>query len=156
MKTDINDFIEITESEFHRQIGDDKKAKTVNFQNIDYKKGPTYSLSMRPQAITFCKSNMAQKLRSIIVESSHFITVWTQTKTIQTSTTANDSDTSQENNQVNSHQAQGSAPKIPTKKIIRRYRGQTYEVEVPDYAALKNNQAQQQTQRKKYRGQYIN
>lgn len=156
MNTPSDYFIEITDNEFYRQIGEDKKASVVNFQNFDYKKGPTYSLSMRPQAINYCQSKMAQQLKSIIVESSHFITVWNQLTNNQASASSSVNKSPENTQQSNSNQAQQSTQKIPTKKVIRRYRGQTYEVEVPDYAALKNNQNQQPTQRKKYRGQYIN
>ena len=137
------------------RIGEDKKSNTVNFHNIDYKKGPTYSLSMRPQAITYCQSNMQKQLNSIIVESDHFITVWSQLKNSSISPNV-DVDTSQENNnQSTSNHSPESVQKIPTKKIMRRYRGQIYEVEVLDYEAMKNNQSQKPARRKKYRGQYI-
>ncbi len=144
MKTNRDYLIEINETEFHNQIGDDKKSSTVNFQNLLYKKGPTYSLSMRPQALNYCQNNKANNLKSLIVENSHFITVWSQTVSSENATNT-DSTTSPE-----------TVQKVPTKTITRRYRGQTYEVEIPDYAALKKNHSQKQTQRKKYRGQYIN
>ena len=152
MTTSNNYYLEITAAEFNRQIGEDKKSSTVIFQNVDYKKGPTYSLSMRTEALTYCQNNMAKKLKSIIVESAHFITVWSQTKNSQNPAKSVASSSSINN----THQAQAAQAKIPTKKITRRYRGQTYEVEIPDYEALKKNQSQKQTQRKKYRGQYIN
>ena len=155
MNTNSSYYLEISESEFHSKIGDNKKSKVVNFQNVDYKKGPTYSLSMRPQAITYCQNNMAQQLRSLIVQSAHFITVWSQTDILETPTSPKTATTSETHKPANSLQNQGSTPNIPTKKIIRRYRGQTYEVEIPDYAAINNNQNQPKTQRKKYRGQYI-
>ena len=58
---------------------------------------------------------------------------------------------SEQNNQTT------SVNKLPTKKVIRRYRGQVYEEEVIDYAKVKQlglNLNKQKT-RKKYRGQYI-
>jgi hypothetical protein len=41
------------------------------------------------------------------------------------------------------------------KKVTKVYRGQTYELEIPDYSVAPQETQNQSKSRRKYRGQYI-
>ena len=173
--------IELTEEEFIKQTSCAKNALSLDFQNASFKKGPTFSTAMREQAIKYCQKFVAKKLKSLLVENKYSFTVWTQQGTVQTQTTKSDSkdaisldelvknfsDPTKEVKSSNPEQISGQQQStskeqidppnsIPTKKVVRRYRGQTYEVEVPDYTTLMQlAQHNQNKPRRKYRGQYV-
>ena len=173
--------IELTEEELFKQTSCTNNALSLDFQNASFKKGPTFSTAMREQALKYCQKFVTKKFKSLLVENKYSFTVWVQQESAKTQKKESNSksaislnelvknipDPTQEAKNSNSEQISSQQPSvskeetnvptsIPTKKVVRRYRGQTYEVEVPDYPALMQlAQRNQNKPRRKYRGQYV-
>ena len=82
-----------------------------------------------------------------MLQGKNDITVWIEDKS--TSRLESQAQSASMINQQSSAQSQS----LPTKTVIKRYRGQEYEGTVIDWAAMQ--QTQQPKPRRKYRGQYI-
>ena len=146
---------QLTEQEFQKQTHPDEHDLSVKFQESLFKQKLTFSLPMKKQAMRYCQKLIENNLSSLLVKGTYCFTVWVQETNSLNISTTNKSST---DNNINSSTASVSvetAPKVPTKKITKTYRGQTYEVEIPDYSGIKNIAENNQKSRRKYRGQYI-
>lgn len=175
---------QITEEELTQKTTFTKGLSSISFENGSFKKGPTFSLGMREQALTYCnKISNAQSLKSLIVEGKYSLTIWIQEKleAIQAQSEQKNSSSAENTEEIDdlptttavrhyrgqtyeievvdetalTSEQKDTVKAVPTKKVIRQYRGQTYEVEVPDYSAMQQASQNQQKPRRKYRGQYI-
>lgn len=157
--------IYLTEKEFSKYLG------TLNTSSIDYEgssfnKKFTFSLGMQEQAIKYCQKFAAKKIKSLLVKGKYGITIWIQTQNSNSEEIKSEipiteivKPSNNKSNSVNSaleldNSQENITHKIPTKKVTRVYRGQTYEVEIIDYSTL-HNMPKQQKPRRKYRGQYV-
>lgn len=162
--------IHLTEKEFGKHSYP-LNASFIDFKGNSFSKGFTFSLGMQEQAIKFCQKLAAKKIKSLLVKGKHGITIWIQTKgdnseginpkyhlpTTEKEVTKQSYDEStnitSSNAELNNSQ-ENRTNKVPTKKVTRVYRGQTYEVEIPDYSTIQEIPNQQKP-RIKYRGQYV-
>jgi hypothetical protein len=156
----VSSFIkQITEQEFQEQTLCPKNSLFINFENNQFKKGLTFSLTMQEQAIKYCQKLVTQSLSSLLVEEKYSFTVWVQDKNIESQETKLKSALSVINlelvtEDINLNDEVKIAPieqQIPTKKVTKLYRGQTYEVEIPNHSIEQSTSTKKVT--KLYRGQ---
>ena len=153
--------IHLTEKEFSK-YSDTLNASSVDFEGNSFNKKFTFSLEMQERAIKYCQKFAAKKIKSLLVKGEYGITVWIETQNSNFKEIKLESlppteiikPSNDESNIESNNSQEHITHKIPTKKVTRVYRGQTYEVEVLDYSALQN-MPKQQKPRRKYRGQYI-
>lgn len=159
-----------TEQEFHK-YSRFLNASSIDFEGDSFNKGVTFSLKMQEQAIKYCQKLAAKKIKSLSIKSKYGITIWIQTegdedketkpklhllneeKAIEQSHTESNKITSSDLEKFNSL-PKNLTNEVSTKKVTRVYRGQTYEVEIPDYSAIQKRSSRQKP-RRKYRGQYV-
>lgn len=141
---------ELTEQEFRQQALVSKDNSSAMFENKSYKQGLTFSIPMKRKALKYCQKLIEKNLSSFLVQGTYCFTVWIEKEERNVSTIE------QPNVQHSSvvSAPQNIAQKVPTKKITRVYRGQTYEVEIADYDNVQPLQNKPKA-RRKYRGQYI-
>ena len=157
--------IHLTEKEFSKYL-ENLNASSVDYEGSSFNKGFTFSLAMQEQAIKHCQKFATQKLKSLLVKGRYGITVWIQTQSsnseevleflpsIEIVKPSDDESSSVNFNAGANNSQENITHEIPAKKVTRVYRGQTYEVEIPDYSTIQNISGQQKP-RRKYRGQYI-
>ena len=158
--------IHLTEKEFSKYL-ENLNASSVDYEGSSFNKGFTFSLAMQEQAIKHCQKFATQKLKSLLVKGRYGITVWIQAQSSKSEEIKleslpsteiikpSDNESSSVNFNAGSNNSQENiTSKIPIKKVTRVYRGQTYEVEIPDYSTIQNISGQQKP-RRKYRGQYV-
>ena len=159
--------ITLTEGELRQKSNLSTDSPIIEFNSYQYKRGSTFSLGMRQQAITYCEKVAAKQLRSLIVEGPYSLTIWIQEKlsainnnsisstasiksAVTESGVASDQDDSETKTTLKKYRGQTYEVNVPgassaaqaqtnapSKKVVKQYRGQTYEVEVPDYSAIK-------------------
>jgi hypothetical protein len=164
----VSSFIkQITEQEFQQQTLYQKNDLSIRFENDRFKKGLTFSITMQEQAINYCQRLVAKSLSSLLVKEKYSFTVWVQEKNLESQETKLKSDFSVTNLELVTEDTNfqdevkiASTPRqiqqqISTKKVTKLYRGQTYEVEIPDYSIASPEMQNQPKPRRKYRGQYI-
>lgn len=155
--------IHLTEKEFKQYLST-LNASSIDYENNSFNKGFTFSLRMQEQAIKYCKKFAAKKIKTLLVKDRYGITVWIQaqnsnSKVIKleflptTETVKPFSDENNFNDELNSSQ-ENFTNKVPTTKVTRVYRGQTYEVAITNYPPVQQRPYRQRS-RRKYRGQYI-
>ena len=155
--------IQIAEEELRKSGNLASNAQSVDFENVSFRKGPTFPLEMYEKALAYCEKFSVKQLKSLIVKNKYSLTIWNQQQTsvisdqdaAKAGTEKLQTPTSQVEFTENSGQEQAAPNKVPTKTVVRHYRGQTYEVQVPDYSAIQQQLSNKQKPRRKYRGQYI-
>ena len=157
--------IQIAEEELKRSGNLASNAQSIDFEDVSFKKGPTFPLEMYEKALAYCEKFSVKQLKSLIVKNKYSLTIWNQQQTsvlsdqdavtAKTGTEKSQEQAAKVEFTENSEQGQAAPNKVPTKTVIRRYRGQTYEVQVPDYSAMQQQLSNKQKTRRKYRGQYI-
>ena len=102
--------------------------------------------------LDICKKYKESNLKTLIVRSQDIYTIWIEEKS---KTASSQTMEAPENRKQKANiQTQPNNQPIPTKKEIKKYRGQVYEEEVVDWAVVQQMN-QQNNPRCKYRGQYI-
>ena len=141
---------ELTEQEFRKQALLSKDNSSAMFDNNSYKQGLTFSIPMKHKALKYCQKLVENNLSSVLVQGTYCFTVWVKKE---------DNDASIEQSSIQqtpmAFAPQNVTQEVPRKKITRVYRGQTYEVEIPDYSAIQQSPLNKPKARRKYRGQYI-
>jgi hypothetical protein len=147
---------QITEQELQKQTSYKKNDLFINFENNQFKKGLTFSLTMQDQAINYCQRLVAKSLSILLVKEKYSFTVWVQEKNIESQETKLKSALSvanlelvTENTNFQEEVKTASTPQlthqqVPTKKVTKVYRGQTYEAEIPDYSTIQSLEQNQQ------------
>ena len=73
--------IHLTEEEFKKQTLCPKNALVIQFEHDSFKRGPTFSLTMREQAIKYCQKMMTKNLQSLLIEGRQCFDIWIQERT---------------------------------------------------------------------------
>ena len=146
---------QLTEQEFDQQTHSNENNLSVKFQESLFKQGLTFSLPMKRQAMRYCQKLIEKNISSLLVKGTYCFTVWVQEHNSHHSSQQNNWSTQQQSNSFQASSTIDNPHQVGRKKITKTYRGQTYEVEVPDYSAIENVLQNQSKPRKKYRGQYI-
>jgi hypothetical protein len=136
----VSSFIkQITEQEFQEQTLYQKNDLLINFENNQFKKGLTFSLTMQEQAINYCQRLVTKSLSSLLVKEKYYFTVWVQANKIESQKTKLKSafsvtnlelvkeDTNFKDEVKTSFTPQPIQQQVSTEQAIEIYRGQTYE-----------------------------
>lgn len=103
-----------------------RKGSEINFQNKVYRQGKVVSKRQKEKIPQILEEYSSSELEVVLVEHKVFFSIWIEK--IQENT----------------------ANQQPVKKIIKHYRGISYEVEVPDHNAQNTPHS---VETRKYRGQ---
>ena len=115
--------------------------------NVVFRKGDTFRDFEIKKVLDICNKYNNFGVNTLIVKKQNELTIW-----IEEFSVSNKSSNSEDLNHLASTQPQTNQP-VPTKTVVKRYRGREYEETVVDGAALQ--QMNQQKPRRKYRGQYV-
>ena len=118
--------------------------------NVVFRKGNTFANLEIKKVLDTCNKYNNFGVNTLIVKKDNEITIWIEEKLLAD----NKPDSQQDENHLASTQPQTNQS-LPTKTVIKKYRGQEYEETVVDWAALQLQQTNQHSSRRKYRGQYI-
>lgn len=138
----------------------------VLYKNHLYSKKISCSVQQKEKVIKYCKLQQSKNLLTLIVEQHGLLTVWLQKVKsnlvvnnteatinvkelveVQNATSKETQNTTETFSQTKPQSKPTPTEVAKTKKVIRKYRGQTYEVEIP--IVEKQTSKPQQ----KYRGQ---
>ena len=134
----------LTTSEFtDRGIFDSSKLECT-IDNVCFRKGDSLSNIQIKEALDICKKYNGFNINTLIIKDRETLIVWIEEKS-----------KSNETETVEPEVKAGNEQSLPTKKVTKRYRGQVYEETVVDWSAVKQSSQQNNSARKKYRGQYI-
>lgn len=139
--------IKLTEKEFRDRFILSAKETRANFNNRKFIKSTAFSTKMRDKAIRYCQENADSKTKFLLVESPYFTTIWIEDKNTQNSSIEKPENSYSSLAQDVQKTAKSIQKQLATKKVFRKYRGQTYEVEVPNLLLI-----QDPTKDRKYRG----
>lgn len=120
---------------------------TVN--NVVFRKGDAFAGSEIKKVLDTCNKYNNFGLNTLIVKKENELTIWIQE---EPSASNKPNNSIQDRNHPASTQPQTNQS-LPTKTVVKKYRGREYEETVVDWAALQ--QTNQSKPRRKYRGQYI-
>lgn len=131
-----------------RGVFSDSGSKcTVN--NAVFRKGDVFADIEIKKVLDTCNKYNNFGVDTLIVKKENELTIWIQEE-LSASNKPNNS--IQDRNHPASTQPQTNQS-LPTKTVVKRYRGREYEETVVDWAAVQ--QVDRQQPRRKYRGQYI-
>ena len=120
---------------------------TIN--DVVFRKKDTFANLEIKKVIDTCKKYNNFGVNTLIVEKDNELTIWIEEKRL--------ADNKPDNSQKDGNHPASTQPQtnqsLPTKTVVKKYRGREYEETVVDWAALQ--QVNQQKPRRKYRGQYI-
>lgn len=133
--------------------GSSKSESLIDFNNCTYKKGITLPFSSKEKALERCQEITKNNRKCLLVEYKFGLMIWIEEPTIS----SDKSNIATENllKDKLSSEPDTIKPEIPTKKIIKKYRGQVYEIVVPDLSSVTQQDYQGKTSKLKYRGKYI-
>ena len=118
--------------------------------NVVFRKGNTFADFEIKKVLDTCNKYNNFGVDTLIVKKDNELTIWIA----EFSASDKPSDSHEDLNHPASTQPQIDRS-LPTKTVVKRYRGREYEETVVDYAALQQLQTNQLKPRRKYRGQYI-
>ena len=117
--------------------------------NIIFRKGDTFADIEIKQVLDTCNKYNNSGVNTLIVKKENELTIW-----IEDSAFDKHSDSSEDLNHSASTRSQSD--RLPTKTVVKRYRGRIYQETVVDRAAIQQtDRADPQKSRRKYRGRYI-
>jgi hypothetical protein len=119
----------------------------VIVNNCIFIKGPNFSLSLEEQVLNYCQKLANNSQKSLIIKGKYSYTIWVEQKSSSDLSSTIISQTEPIDNSLTNDRQQ---PLI--KKIIKKYRGQTYE-EILSQPVISSTIPEKH--RRKYRGQYI-
>ena len=136
----------------------------IVFNNSTFKRGVAFNLTDKEKIIESYKLKSQDNIKYILVEDKFTLTVWSEYTQVDTNKvpTMESSSINQETFQDQASSFDNTAPSqnnteatVATKKIVKKYRGQTYEIVIPDVSSSQEINSQQEKKRLKYRGKYI-
>ena len=137
----IKDFAE-------KGVFDDSSSKCI-INDAVFRKSDTFADFEIKKALDTCNKYNNFGVDTLVVKKDNELTIWIE----EEFSTSNETNNSQENlNHSPSTQPQTNQS-LPTKTVIKKYRGREYEEIVVDWAAVQ--QTNQHSSHRKYRGQYI-
>ncbi|MEM8721347.1 MAG: hypothetical protein AAGE84_18965 [Cyanobacteria bacterium P01_G01_bin.39] len=125
----------------------DQYGSECKINELFFRKGDTLAHQEIKQVLDTCNKYKKFDVNTLIVKGEHDLTIWIEEKS-KRSTAIFDQDTQTTSQIVSNSQS------LPTKTVTKTYRGQVYEEEVVDWAAVQQA-GQPNKLRRKYRGQYI-
>ena len=145
----MENILQMSAAELEKQGTFNTDKNLVQINNCIFKRGVAFNLQDKEKIIESYKIKSQNTSKYLLVEDKYILTVWSEEK-INLSEHRDCS--SQE---ISSENLNNPEQKILTKKITKRYRGQTYEVVVPDLSDSQEQNIQPVKKRLKYRGKYI-
>ena len=130
---------------FHQQGTVDSSGSKYTMDGSTFSKGETFDKEEIKQALQICNQHSREKTNTLIVKDEGSVVIWVEDKPYKP-----DDNKILESNPINTQQPDRQ---LLTKKVIKRYRGQTYEETVIDWEAMQ--QTGRQNSIRKYRGQYV-
>ena len=124
----------------------DQTGSKCTIKGLVFRKGDTLAHHEVEQVIKSCNQYRDRDINTIIVKDENDLTIWIE-ETLTSSKLQNSKHSDMET------PSQVDPRSLPTKTVIKKYRGQEYEETVVDWAAMQ--QINQSKPRRKYRGQYI-
>ena len=124
-----------------------KSGSEYTLDNMVFRKSKTWNGDEIEQAKDTCNKYHKFDLSTLIVKKENKLTIWIEKKSSITATKKNT-----EPQEI--IQTQQDRQSIPTKTIIKKYRGQEYEQVVVDWTKIQQTDLQNKP-RRKYRGRYI-
>ena len=124
-----------------------KSGSEYTLDNMVFRKSKTWNGGEIEQAKDTCNKYHKFDLSTLIVKKENKLTIWIEKKSSITATKENT-----EPQEI--IQTQQDRQSIPTKTIIKKYRGQEYEQVVVDWTKIQQTDLQNKP-RRKYRGRYI-
>ncbi|MEM7595172.1 MAG: hypothetical protein AAF383_27360, partial [Cyanobacteria bacterium P01_A01_bin.83] len=132
--------------EFKKKGEFNQYGSECKINELFFRKGDTLTHQEIKQVLDTCNKYKKFDINTLIVKGEHDLTIWIEEKS-KRPTAIFDQDTEATRQTVSNSQS------LPTKTVTKRYRGQVYEEEVVDWAAIQQMN-QQDKPRRKYRGQY--
>lgn len=114
------EFLSATKLQEHNIDISIRNNSTISWQGKLYERKKVFSKSYRNKAISIYQENLKSNLSTLLVEYKNYLAVWVE-KQLKTNPDREKSLTLL------------STKSTPKKKIIKKYRGITYEVEIPNY-----------------------
>ena len=141
----------IIEKELNNRVALDSSDTICTLNNLHFRKSEAFPGSKIKKVLDICNDYKANNVNTLLVRNKDLLTIWIEDKSKIVSTPETEI---QESSQPQANTPQPDSSQLPTKKITKRYRGQVYEEEVVDWAAVKQINLHNKP-RRKYRGQYI-
>ena len=116
--------------------------------NLVFRRGDSLKHHEIKQVLDTCKKYNDFDINTLIVKGKEDLTIWIEQKSQRSP------DVSKADKPEETQTTPPAQQSLPTKVVTKRYRGQVYEETVVDWAALQQMK-QQDTTRRKYRGNYI-
>lgn len=133
--------------EFDQRGEFNQHSSECKINNLFFRKGNTLGHHEIKQVLDTCNKYNNFDINTLIVKGENDLTIWIEEKSKRSA--AQDSQ-----DHPAASQPQANRQSAPTKTVTKRYRGQVYEEEVVDWAAMQQMN-QPDKARRKYRGQYI-
>ncbi|VEP18628.1 hypothetical protein H1P_840009 [Hyella patelloides LEGE 07179] len=114
------EFLSATKLQEHNIDISIRNNSTISWKGKLYERKKVFSKSYRNKAFSIYKENLKSNLSTLLVEYKNYLAVWVE-KQLKTNPGKEKSLTIL------------SPKSTPKKKIIKKYRGIAYEVEIPDY-----------------------
>ena len=140
-------YIKTEDFETRRVLGSSNSECTLN--NLFFRKSDAFSHHQIQEVLDICNKYNGFNINTLVVKSQDILTIWIEEKSKNTQF-----ESSENKHQEANRQTQFVNQPLPTKKVTKKYRGQVYEEEVVDWAAVQQ-MSQQNKPTRKYRGQYI-
>ncbi len=142
----------LTIEEFNNQAVLNQLDSKCTINNSIFKKGDVLQHQEIKEVLDICNNYNDFNINTLIVNSQETLTIWIEEKSQVSPVQAIEIQKNKDNQEkIESWPTNQS---VPTKKVIKRYRGQVYEEEVADWSAMQQMN-QQNKPRRKYRGHYI-
>ena len=161
----MKNIIQLSAAELEQQGKFISGKDLVHLNNCTFKKGITFTLGDKDKVLKSYQEKSQNNRKYLLVEHKFGLVVWNEETLISSEKLKSREDSSIDQSlanhkaiqhkEISSPNLNNIEPKIPTKKIIKRYRGQVYEEVVPDLSSFKRQDSQPQPKRLKYRGKYI-
>ena len=119
---------------------------TIN--NVVFRKGDAFADIEIKKVLDTCNKYNNFGVNTLIVKKENELTIW-----IEELSASNKLNNFQEDSTHLASTQPQTNQSLPTKTVVKRYRGREYEETVVDWAAVQ--QVDRQKPRRKYRGQYI-
>lgn len=132
---------------FLKEASFDRSGLKCVSEDRVFQKDDTWTHDEADKVINLCSQYRNDEIDTIVVKGEKDLTVWIEDKSTAIPEPSDRVSASTD------RQSMANPQFLPTKTVIKKYRGSEYEETVVDWAAVQ--QIQQSKPRRKYRGQYI-
>ncbi len=141
-------YIKTEDFETRRVLGSSSSECTLN--SLFFRKSDAFGYHQIKEVLEICNKYNGFNINTLVVKGQDSLTIWIEEKSKNTQSSQSPENKHPEANR----QTQPVNQSLPTRKVTKKYRGQEYEEEVIDWAAVQQ-MSQQNKPPQKYRGQYI-